>query len=151
MPLNLFIYHSNFLLPRHFYSIVSRRKSWALPWRGGSVLQGLNTNNTVESMMMVIKDNVLNRSVSVLNSLVALSAIDLHSMHKSGSLNLILKVCHNSSVWANSSNLLCLPPSVTEEVYCFPHRHLIFVSSIIWKVCERPFEWYYYLLILLYY
>ena len=26
----------------------------------------------------------------------------------------------------NLNKILCLPPSVTGEVYCFPHRQLIF-------------------------
>ncbi|XP_076036776.1 uncharacterized protein LOC143022436 [Oratosquilla oratoria] len=60
--LNSELSQNNVKCTEYFRSAVERREEWSLPWRCGFLLRGHNTNNMCESMMMVIKDIVLNRN-----------------------------------------------------------------------------------------
>ena len=52
-------------LVAYLQTLYEYRQAWALCYRNDKLIRGLQTNNSVESQFLVIKDQVLNRTKEV--------------------------------------------------------------------------------------
>ena len=55
----------NSMLVAYLKTLYDYREAWAICYRTNKLLRGMQTNNSVESQFLVIKDKILNRTKEV--------------------------------------------------------------------------------------